>query len=138
MIIQSLPRSFKLELLQGIHDFTTDVFRLALYTNEASLTAATTVYSSTNEVSAIGYAPGGTTVTAVAPAIYGDAAVVTFNPAIWTSDDIVARGGLVYNQTKDNRAVAILNFGSDRTPSSGLFTVSFQAGSPSTGLIRIK
>ena len=135
MIIQSLTRSFKLELLQGVHDFTNDTFNIALYDASATLTAATEAYVATGEITAAGYDAGGTIITATTPASYGNYAVVSFNPAIWTSDNITARGALIYNVTKDSRSVAVLNFGSDRSSVSGLFSVSFRSGS--AGLIKI-
>jgi hypothetical protein len=136
MIVAGPVSSFKLECLLGIHDFSADVFKIALYANAASLDTATTTYATADEVSGSGYAPGGIVI-AVAPTfpklvtLAGFArAVVDFAPAIWPLVTLTARAGLIYNATKASRAVAVLDFGLDRVASNGPFTVRTPASSP--------
>ena len=140
-ITQALCTSFKVELLQGIHDFTAstgDAFKLALYTSSATLGAATTAYSSTDEVADSGtYAAGGGTLTNVTPTSSGTTAFTDFADLSFTSATITARGALIYNSTDSNRAVAVLDFGSDKTSTSGTFTIQFPAANASDAIIRI-
>jgi len=136
MIIQTLTNSFKSELLQGVHDFTTDTFKLALYTSSASLGADITVYTTTEEIIGTGYTTGGNSLTAIGPNIDGTTAYVSFEDAVWTSTSFSTTGGLIYNATKSNKAVAVLNFGSTKT-ANGTFTVQFPAATSSTAIIRI-
>lgn len=120
----SLCNSFRLELLQGVHDFTSDTFKCALYTSSASIGASTTAYSTTNEVSGTGYTAGGATLTVAsgypkvnASAEYGIAAgrvaLVDFNDTSWSGSNFSARYGLIYNSSKSNKAVAVIDFGAD-------------------------
>lgn len=131
MITQSLPTSFKVELLQGVHDFTPstgDTFKIALYTSSATLSAATTAYTATNEVAnGNGYTTGGATLTNAAVTSTGTSAYVDFNDVTWSASTITARGAMIYNSTNSNKAVAILDFGQDYSSSSGNFTISFPA-----------
>ena len=132
--------SFKSELMQSLHDFTTstgDVFKIALYTDSASFTAATTVYTSTNEVVGSGYTAGGNTLTNVTPTTSGTTAFTDFADTTWTTATITARGALIYNSTNGNRTVAVLDFGSDKTSTAGDFTVQFPTADASTAIIRI-
>ena len=132
--------SFKAELMQDLHNFTTstgDVFKIALYTNAASLTAATTAYTVTNEVVGSGYTAGGNTLTNVTPSTSGTTAFTDFADTTWTTATITARGALIYNSTNGNRAVAVLDFGSDKTSTAGDFTVQFPTADASTAIIRI-
>lgn len=143
-IAQSLCTSFKQEILEGIHVFTgasPDTFKIALYSSAASLGAATTVYSSTNEVTASGsYTAGGGTLTGTTvtvPATPGTTVVVDFADISFTSATITARGALIYNSTKANRAVAVLDFGSDKIVTGGTFTIQFPTPDATSGLIRL-
>ena len=134
--------SFKQEVLQGIHNFTTstgDVFKLALYTNTASFTAATTAYTATNEVANSGtYAAGGGALTNVTPTTSGTTALCDFNDLSFTSATITARGALIYNSSAaGNPTVAVLDFGSDKTSTTGTFTIQFPAADSSNAIIRI-
>lgn len=140
-----LSSSFKLELPQGYHVFGTggirasDSFKLAMYTNSASFTAATTAYTATNEVTGTGYTAGGATLTIPAgyPQLSGTTAIFDFDDYTWSASTITARGALIYNATQANRAVAVLDFGSDKSSTSGNFTIQFPTPGASTSIIRI-
>jgi hypothetical protein len=140
-ITQALCTSFKVELLQGVHNFTAstgDVFKLALYTSSATLDATTTAYSSTNEVGDSGtYAAGGGTLTNVTPTSSGTTAFTDFADLSFTSATITARGALIYNSTDADRAVAVLDFGSDKSSTSGTFTIQFPTADASNAILRI-
>ena len=134
--------SFKQEVLQGIHNFTTstgDVFKLALYTNSASFTAATTAYTATNEVGNSGsYAAGGGSLVNVTPTTSGTTAFADFDDLAFTSATITARGALIYNSSAaGNPTVAVLDFGSDKTSTTGTFTIQFPTADASNAIIRI-
>ena len=134
--------SFKQEILQGVHDFTVstgDTFKLALYTNSASFTAATTAYTVTNEVGNSGtYAAGGGTLTNVTPTTSGTTAFTDFDDLSFTSATITARGALIYNDTAaGDPAVVVLDFGSDKTSTAGTFTIQFPTADASNAIIRI-
>jgi hypothetical protein len=139
--------SFKDELLEGVHDFRTsgsggDTFKLALYDNSASFTAATTAYTATNEVSASGtYSAGGGTLTNVAPTTSGTTAFVDFADLSFTSATITAFGALIYNTTPahtyTNPSVVVLDFGGSRTSTAGTFTIVFPTADASNAIIRI-
>jgi hypothetical protein len=137
--------SFKDELLEGVHDFRLsggDTFKLALYTNSASFTAATTAYTVTDEVGDSGsYAAGGGTLTNVSPAVSGTTAFVDFADLAFTSATITARGALIYNTTPahtyTNPTCVVLDFGSDKTSTAGTFTIQFPAADASNAIIRI-
>jgi hypothetical protein len=141
-ITQAMCTSFKQELFTATHNFAAsggDVFKIALYTNAASLGASTTVYSSSNEVaSGAGYTTGGFTLTNVDPTTSGTTAMCTFgvNPS-WTSASFTCRGALIYNTSKSNKAVAVLDFGGDQTVSAGTFTINLPAVGPTTALLRL-
>jgi len=137
-IVQTMTTSFKAELFTGTQVFGTDTFKLALYTSSADLGAATTVYSSTNEVAASGsYVAGGGTLTGVTVASSGTTAWVTFDNISFTSATITARGALIYNSSKGNKSVAVLDFGSDKISSSSTFTVQFPVADATNAIIRI-
>ena len=139
-ITQAMPTSFKQEILVGTHNFTTstgDTFKIALYTSSATLGAGTTAYSATNEVSGTGYVAGGNTLTSVTPTTSGTTALVDFADTSWSNASFTARGALIYNSSKSNKAVAVLDFGGDKTVSAGTFTIQFPAADPSNAIIRI-
>jgi len=134
--------SFKTELLKGVHNFTAstgNAFKLALYTNAASFTAATTAYTATNEVSASGsYTAGGGTLTNVTPTSSGTTAFTDFADLTFTSATITARGALIYNDTAaGDPAVVVLDFGSDKTSTSGDFQIVFPTANSTSAIIRI-
>ena len=147
-ITQALCTSFKLELLNGTHDFdlsSGDTFKVALYTSSATLSAATTAYSTTNEASGTGYTAGGNSLTKIDPASSGTTAFVDFADSTWSTATITARGALIYNSTPNtasgaapaNAAVAVLDFGGDKTSTNGDFTIQFPTADASNAIIRI-
>jgi len=133
-IVQTQTTSFKKELYQGIHDLSTDTIKIALYTAAADLNAATTVYSSTNEVVASGYTAGGQVMTGVAISSDGYTAYVNWANVSWTTA-VTARCALMYNVTKGNKSVAVLDFGSDKT-SATTFLITMPANTATAALIR--
>ena len=134
-IIQTQTTSFKAQLYQGIHDLTTDVIKIALYTASADLNEDTTVYNSTNEVPNTGtYAAGGAQLTPITVSSSEYTAFVGFPNISWTGA-ITARCALIYNSTQGNKSIAVLDFGSDKT-SVGTFTITMPANTATAALIR--
>jgi len=134
-IVQTQTTSFKAELYQGIHDLTTDVIKIALYTANANLNEDTTVYDSTNEVAATGtYVAGGATMTGITVSTSDYTAYVGFDNVSWTGV-ITARCALIYNSTQGNKSIAVLDFGSDKT-SVTTFLITMPANTSTTALIR--
>jgi hypothetical protein len=134
--------SFKVELMQAVHNFTNgtgNTFKLALYDNSASFTAATTAYTSSNEVANSGtYAAGGGTLTNVTPTSSGTTAFTDFADLSFTSATITAYGALIYNDTAaGNPTVCVLDFGGAKTSTSGTFTIVFPTADASNAIIRI-
>lgn len=139
-ITSALCTSFKVELMRALHDFTTstgNAFKIALYTSSASLGAATTAYSATNEVSGTGYTAGGETLTNVTPTSSGTTAFTDFADVTWAAATITANGALIYNSTNSDRAVASLAFGSDKTSTDGDFKIIFPTADASNAIIRL-
>jgi hypothetical protein len=153
-ITQAMTTSFKQEILQGIHNFTNgsgggtttttgtgNVFKIALYTSSATLSAATTAYSTSNEVSGTNYIAGGNTLTNVTPTTSSTTALTDFADTTWSSSTITARGALIYNSSTTagaaDRAIVVLDFGADKTSTSGDFTIQFPAAGANTAIIRI-
>lgn len=138
MITQQLCNVFKLNVLKGLEDFDVSsayTYKIALYTANADLSASTTAYTSTDEVVGAGYTAGGQTLTSVTPTLSGDTAVVTFNNVTWSPANFTTRGALIYNATT-NAAVAVLNFGADKTSTSS-FTITFPTANATSAIIRI-
>ena len=133
-IQQTQTTSFKKELYQGIHDLSTDHIYIALYTANASLDQNTTVYSATNEITGTGYTAGGQQLLHPVISSSGYTAYVTFDNAQW-SGALTARCALIYNASKANRSIAVLDFGSNKT-STTTFTVTMPANSADSALIR--
>jgi len=134
--------SFKVELMKGVHNFTTstgNTFKLALYDNSASFTAATTAYTATNEVAASGtYAAGGGSLTNVTPTSTGTTAFTDFADLSFTSATITAFGALIYNDTAaGDPTVCVLDFGGAKTSTSGTFTIIFPTADATNAIIRI-
>ena len=139
--------SFKKELLYGVHDFDLangDTFKIALYDNNASFTAATTAYTATDEVSGTGYSAGGGALTNVDPTSSGTTALTDFQDETFSSATITARGALIYNTTPNttsisvtNPTVVVLDFGADKTSTAGDFTIVFPTADASNAIIRI-
>lgn len=140
-ITQALCTSFKQALLDGEMDFSSDTsqtFKIALFTSSATLDATTTAYSVTNEVSGTGYIAGGNTLTISAnPATSGTTAFLDFADTTWATATITARGALIYQSGGSNPAVAVLDFGSDKTSTAGDFTIQFPTADASNAIIRI-
>jgi hypothetical protein len=136
MIVQTQTTSFKEELYEGIHDLLTDTLKMALYTANADLNAATTVYTTDQEVSGTGYTAGGDTVTNVTVQSSGTTAYVNFDNVQWLGASFTTRGALLYNASKANRSIAVINFGSDKIVNNGTFTVTMPANTATTALIR--
>ena len=140
-ITQAVCTSFKQELLVGTHNFTAtsgDTFKIALYTSDATLNATTTAFSTTNEVSNSGtYSSGGGTLTSVTPTTSGTTALCDFADISFTSATITARGALIFNSSDSNKAVAILDFGGDKTSTSGTFTIQFPTADASDAILRL-
>lgn len=137
-LTQAVCSSFKKELLEGVHNFSDvggDVFKLALYTGGATLDASTTVYTTSGEITGVGYTAGGVALTNVGVSVSGTVAYLDFDDATWTSATLSAAGGLIYNSSQGNKAVAVLNFGGTYSSTSGDFTVSFPAATSSTAVI---
>ena len=134
-IVQGQTTSFKKELYEGIHDLVTDTLKMALYTSNADLNQDTTVYSATNEITGTGYSAGGNVVTGATVSSSGTTAYVNFSNVIWDPAAFTARCALLYNSSKANRSIAVLDFGSDKTTSSK-FTVVMPVESATTALLR--
>jgi hypothetical protein len=133
-IVQTQTTSFKKELYQGIHDLSTDTIKIALYTASADLNEATTTYSSSNEVVASGYTAGGQVMTGVQISSDGYTAYVNWDNVSWSAS-ITARCALMYNASKGNKSVAVLDFGSDKT-TTGTFLITMPANTSTAALIR--
>jgi len=140
-ITQAMCTSFKQALLDGEMDFSSDTaqsYKIALYTSSASLDAATTAYTTSNEVTGIGYTAGGNPLSiSTNPTTGGTTAFLSFNTTTWTTATITARGALIYQAGGSTPAVAVLNFGSDKGSSAGDFQITFPAANATDAIIRI-
>ena len=140
-ITQAMCSSFKKEILEAKHNFLNsggNTFKIALYTSSASLGAATTAYTTSNEVSGTNYTAKGNTLTRVDPSLDGTTAITDFADTTWSSSTITARGALIFNEdTTGDTSVLVLNFESDKSSSSGDFTIAFPTPDASNAIIRI-
>ena len=139
-ISQALCTSFKSEILDEQHDITSDTIKIALYTSSASLGAATTAYSSSNEISnasGSAYSAGGATLGSAAVATDGTTVTIDFADPSWTSASFTANGALIYNTSNSNKAICVLAFGGDYTVTNGTFQITFPAADASNALIRL-
>ena len=148
-ISQAMVTSFKVQILEGVHNFgsgvirasaAADTFKLALYTSSATLDASTTAYTTSNEVSSSGtnYTAGGLTLTiSQVPTSTGTTAWLDFDDLTFPSATLTARGALIYNATQSNKAVAVLDFGSDKTSTAGNFTIQFPTPNSTSAILRI-
>ncbi len=139
-IIQTLTTSFKVELAQGLHNFTTgtgDVFKLALYTANADLGASTTAYTAAGEASGTNYTAGGIVLTNITPSFQGTTAYWSFDTATFTNVTLTTNGALIYNSTNGNRSVAVLNFGVNITKSAQNLVITFPADDATNAIMRI-
>lgn len=143
-ITQCIPTSFKIDILSGQQNFSSlsggpNTFYMALYTSSANLGTTTTAYTTSNEVVAAGYTAGGQALSiSVAPTSGGTTAYISFSNVTWAASSITARGAMIYNNTLAGKnAVAIFDFGSDKTSSASAFTIVFPAADASNAVIRI-
>tara|TARA_R100001163_G_scaffold12480_1_gene11588 strand:- start:1015 stop:1446 length:432 start_codon:yes stop_codon:yes gene_type:complete len=140
-ITQAMCTSFKKELLEAKHNFLNsggNTFKLALYTSSATLDATTTAYTTSNEVSGTGYTAKGNTLTRVDPSTSGTTALTDFADTTFSSSTITARGALIFNEdTTGDTSVCVLDFGGDKSSSSGDFTITFPTASATAAIIRI-
>lgn len=141
-ITQAMCSSFKQELFEAVHNFSAvggDTFYLALYTSSANLDSTTTAYTTTGEVSNVGtnYPTGGSALTSLGVALSGTTAFLDFNDLTFPAVTLTARGCLIYNSSKADKAVAVFDFGSDKIATDGDFTVIFPAPTASTAVIRL-
>jgi len=141
-ITQAVCTSFKKELLQAQHNFTTstgNTFKIALYLSTATMDATTTVYSTSNETTGTNYTAGGNTLVigSSLPGTSGTTAWADFDDSTWATSTITARGALIYNSSASNKAVVVLDFGSDKTSSAGSFTIVFPTADATNAIIRI-
>tara|TARA_R100001224_G_scaffold108541_1_gene85006 strand:+ start:927 stop:1358 length:432 start_codon:yes stop_codon:yes gene_type:complete len=140
-ISQAMCTSFKVELLKGVHNFTNssgNTFNIALYTSSASLGADTTAYTTSNEVSGTNYTAKGGALTNVTPTASSTTALTDFTDETFSNVTLTARGALIFNDSASgDPAVCVLDFGSDKSASSGDFTVVFPAADASNAIIRI-
>lgn len=138
-ITQAMATSFKVQLLNGVHNFSSNTFKLALYTSSATLNENTTAYSATNEVPSTGnYSAGGNTLTvSVTPTNTGNVAFISFANTSWANATITANGALIYNNTQSNAAVCVLAFGGDKTSTNGTFAINFPTADATNAIIRL-
>jgi hypothetical protein len=134
-ITSAICNSYKQEILEGVHA-SIDTYKIALFTDAATLSAATTAYSTSGEVAGTGYVAGGETLTGFSSGLSGSTAFLTFTDPSWADSTITARGCMIYNSSKSNKAVAVFNFGQNVSSVAGTFTVDFP-GSGAFSLIRI-
>ena len=134
-IVQTQTTSFKKELYQGIHDLTTDVLKIALYTGFADLNEDTTAYTTTAEITGTGYSAGGKILTGTTIGSSGYSAFVDFDSVEWNPGAFTARCVLIYNSSKANRSIAVLDFGSDKT-SNATFEITMPVNDANSALIR--
>ena len=140
-ITQAIANSFRGELLTGTHNFTAstgDVFKLALYTSASTMSSATTVYAATSDVANSGqYVTGGGALTNVSPVVSSGVAFIDFDDISFTGVTLTAAGALIYNKSQSNNAVWVLDFGADKTATSGVFTIQFPAATTSAAILTI-
>ena len=148
-ITSAITNTFKAEMLKGLHSFDTsgatpagNVFKIALYTNSATLGTTTTAYSATNEISGSGYSAGGNTLTNTGVGTTTTTSFTDFSDTSWTSASFTARGCLIYNSSTvtgltSNAAVCAVDFGGDKTVSSGTFTIQFPTNDSSSAILRL-
>jgi len=136
MIVQTQTTSFKKELYEGIHDLLTDTIRIALYTAMADIDESTTAYTTNNEITGTGYIAGGNILTGVTVKAEKNTAYVSFSNTSWSNASFTCRGALIYNASKANRSIAILNFGSDKIVTNNTFLIQFPPNVANSAVIR--
>ena len=138
MITAGLTNSFKYQLLLGVHDFSVDTIKIALYTSSASLDADTTVYTTAGETSGTGYTAGGVTATAVIVALSNGVAFVDFDDPTWAGATFTTQGALIYNASKANKSIGVMKFGLIQAMTNQGFQILMPAASSDSALIRIQ
>ena len=136
-ITQCLTTSFRRQLMLGEHDLDTDVLKLALYTSSATLGPSTTVYSSADEVVGEGYTAGGVTLTGVTVSSSNGVAYMSFNNPQWVAASFTCRGALIYNSTKSNKSIAVLDFGTDQTALGQVVNIILPPNNFTSAIIRL-
>ncbi len=140
-ITQAMCTSFKKELLDAQHNFLLsggNTFKIALYTSSATMSASTTAYSTSNEISGTNYTAKGNTLTRIDPSSSGTTALTDFADSAWTTATFTARGAPIFNEdTSGDTSVLVLDFGADKTATAGTFTIAFPAADASNAIIRI-
>ena len=142
-IAQTTTTSFRVQLLQAVHDFDNDTFKIALYTGAADIGPDTTAYTATGEASGTGYTAGGNTLTvSTTPTSANNSfgvptAYISFANTSWTNASFTARGALIYNSSKSNKSVAVLDFGADKTVTAQTFAVQFPSADANSAIVRI-
>ena len=142
-IAQTTTTSFRVELFEAVHDFTTDTFKIALYTGAASIGPDTTVYTTSGEAAGTGYTAGGNSLVVSTQPTYGNntygvpTAFVSFANTSWANASFTARGALIYNASKGDKSVAVLDFGADKTATDTTFTVQFPSADANSAIVRI-
>ena len=142
-IAQGATNTFKLGLPKGNFDFDVDTFKIALYTGAAAIGPDTTAYTTSGEASGTGYTAGGETLTVSVTPTYGNntygipTAYVSFSNVSWASASFTARGALIYNSSKSNKSVAVLDFGGDKTVTDTTFTIQFPTADANSAIVRI-
>ena len=139
-ISSAIPTSFKQELLVGTHNFTAtsgNSFKLALYTSSATLGATTTAFTTTGQASGTNYTSGGATLTSVTPTTSGTTALCDFADLVFGTATVTARGAMIYTDTQSDKAVAVIDFGGDKTSTAGNFTIVFPAANATAAIIRL-
>jgi hypothetical protein len=145
-ILQTATTSFKVELLQAVHNFgptSPNTFKIALYTANADINASTTIYTTSSEVVGTGYTAGGNTLVISTSPTSGNnsssvpTAYISFNNSSWTNATFTARGALIYNVTQGNKSVAVLDFGTDKTVSNDTFQIIFPTPDANSAIVRI-
>lgn len=134
-ITSALCNSYKQEILEGVHA-STDTYKIALFDSNSGLSASTTAYSTSGEVEGTGYTAGGVTLSGFTTGLSGSTAYLTFSDPSWENSTITARGCMIYNSSKSNKAVAVFDFGQNVSSVNGTFTVDFP-GAGGSSLIRI-
>ena len=137
-ITSGISISFRSQIMLGEHDLDTDSIKLALYTNAASLSDGTTIYTTSNEVVGTGYSAGGVVLTGIDVTTDSSVAVVSITDAVISASTITARGALIYNASQSNKAIAVFDFGADKSSTAGDFTIQFPSAAAATAIIRIK
>lgn len=136
-ISQGVCNSFKAEVMEGVHALETDALYMALYTSAATLDATTTAYAITDETTGPGYTQGGQLITNVTVSVVGNAAIVDFDDVIWPNTTISAAGALIYNSSKANRAVAVIDFGGTKSSTADTFSVILPAATETDAIVRL-